>query len=83
MIFRIVDRNFKVLSEVESQWFGVESNIIETYKSKFNLDIGSYGLDEWKLEPYGEVDCFSLIIRDEDLIDLRNLKLNELLDFKK
>lgn len=81
MIFRIVDRNFKVLSEVESQWFGLESNIIETYKSKFNLDIGSYGLDEWEFD--SEVDCFSLIIRDEDLIYLRNLKLNELLDFKK
>ena len=75
MIFKIVDKNLKVLSEVESKWFGVESNIIETYKSKFNLDISSYGLDEWEFKN----DVFSLIIRDEDLINLRNDKLSKLL----
>ena len=49
--------------------------MIELFEKKFGLDIGEYGLHEYEYF----IGNFFILIRSEDLIDLREFKLNKFL----
>jgi hypothetical protein len=54
-------------------------NIIKCYQEIFGLDVGEYGLNEWKYYTSSNVEVFSVNIREEDLVRLRNNKLDSII----
>jgi len=56
------------------------NDIMNCYQDIFGLDIGYYGLNEWSCYPsLYNVEVFSVNIREEDLVRLRNNKLDSII----